>query len=147
MPTHWIRRFGNIEGQPRYKRGIDCYWDATVKKTLPYISPDKHRFTLYQAHLNTNHKKKLKYNNFTSSHCGHCGCKGHTRQSCWQSYVDLHLPLSSTSKMRFQGPSVAILAQAAVSVFLFVHKNFKMAPITLRYGHLVVHVNDPDMLF
>ena len=113
MPTHWIKQFGNIEGQPRYKRRIDCYWDEVAKKTMPYISPDKHRFTLYQAHLSTNHKKKLKYNNFTSSHCGICECKGHTRLSCWQTcgYLHLHLPLSSTSKMRFQGDGVEQLRQ------------------------------------
>ncbi len=111
MPTHWIKQFGNIEGQSRYKRRIECYWDEAAKKTMPYVPTDKHRFTLYQAHLNTNHKKILKHNNFTNSHCGLCGCKGHTRQSCWQSYVDLHLPRDSTSKMRFQGDGVEQLRQ------------------------------------
>ena len=106
MPTHWNKQFGNIEGQPRHKRRIECYWDETVKKAMPYVPPDKHRFTLYQAHLNTNHKKILKNNSFPTSLCGCCGFEGHTRQNCWLFYDDLHLPHDSTSKMRFQGDDV-----------------------------------------
>ena len=111
MPPYLIRQFGNIESQPRFKRRIDCYWDETAKKNMPYISPDRHRFTLYQAHLTTNHKHILRDNRFPNTHCGHCGCKGHTRQSCWQTYGYLHLPLSSTSKVRFQGDGIAQFRQ------------------------------------
>ena len=73
MPPYHIRQFGNIESQPRFKRRIDCYWDETAKKNMPYISPDRHRFTLYQAHLTTNHKHILRDNRFPNTHCGHCG--------------------------------------------------------------------------
>jgi hypothetical protein len=109
MPPYYIRQFGNIDSQPRFKRRIECYWDKTARKNMPYISPDKHRFTLYQAHLTTNQKYILRDNSFTRSHCGHCGCKGHCRQSCWQGF-GFHL-LSSTSKMRYQGDDVEQLRQ------------------------------------
>ena len=107
MPTFGcIKNFGNIEGQPRYKKWTECYWDETAKKAMPYVASDKHRFIFYQAHLNTQQKKILKHNRFPNTYCSCCGCKGHTRKNCWQSYMDLHLPLDSTSKHRFQGDGV-----------------------------------------
>lgn len=107
----WSKQFGNIEGQPRYKRRIDCYWDDTVNKFMPYVSPDKHRFTLYQAHLGTPQKKILKHNSFSNTHCGHCGCKGHNRKNCWLSYDDLQLPKDSTCNIRFQGNDLQQIRQ------------------------------------
>ena len=59
-----IKQFGSIDSQPRFKRRIECYWDETAKRYLPYVSPDRHRFTLYQAHLTTNHKHILRNNSF-----------------------------------------------------------------------------------
>tara|TARA_B100001059_G_C17835477_1_gene587773 strand:- start:610 stop:1578 length:969 start_codon:yes stop_codon:yes gene_type:complete len=81
-----LRRYGNIPMQPRHKRGIVCFYSQQHKEWLPFIDPDKHRFTLYQATLNSNQLKTLKTNEFTKQSCGLCGKIGHTRRSCW------HLP-------------------------------------------------------
>lgn len=80
------RRYGNIPTQPRYKRRMTCFWNYDTKEWLPFIHPDKHRFTLYQATLNSNQLKSLKTNDFTKQSCSLCGKIGHTRRSCW------HLP-------------------------------------------------------
>lgn len=79
----WHKQFGNIPSQPRYKRRIDCFWDSVNKMYLPVIDSKKHRFTLYQAHLNTNQLNRIKNNNFTNQSCGLCNVKGHARNYCW----------------------------------------------------------------
>ena len=60
----WYKQFGNIPSQPRYKRRIECFWDSVNKMYLPLVPANKHRFTLYQAHLNTNQLNRIKNNNF-----------------------------------------------------------------------------------
>jgi hypothetical protein len=76
-------RFGNISTQPRFKRRITCFKVPDTGEWLPFIDPNKHRFTMYQANLNSNQLKIINTNDFTKQACGACGQSGHTRRSCW----------------------------------------------------------------
>ena len=82
--TVYQRRFGNIPKQPRYKRSIECFQHTNAPGYyLPFIDPHKHRFTCYQAHLNSTHLSRVNRQEFTNQRCGKCGIAGHTRTSCW----------------------------------------------------------------
>ena len=95
------RRYGNIPTQPRHKRQITCFWNYDTKEWLPFIDPDKHRFTLYQATLNSNQLKILNTNEFTKQSCGLCGKIGHTRRSCW--CMPHSIPVMSACFQHFSG--------------------------------------------
>ena len=76
-------------------------WADDTKEWLPFIVPDKHRFTLYQATLNSNQLKILNTNEFTKQSCGLCGKIGHTRRSCW--CMPHSIPVMSACFQHFSG--------------------------------------------
>lgn len=95
------RRFGNIPSQPRHRRRITCFWADDTKEWLPFIDPLKHRFTLYQAQLNSSQLKIIKNNDFTTQSCGLCGRIGHSRRSCW--CMPHSTPVMSACFQQFSG--------------------------------------------